>query len=221
MWSDIWNVPYIELRILKSSKPWSSQFWTQFKQLRTEAGIARSRVQTPLKSWLFQASVRNCLNCVQNCDDHGLLEVISSRRKNENVFKMSKDEKCTSKACKNTVFHCHICKFVGFLLPSSSWLLKLPFISIGTSYLLFLVQITAWFAFSASNLMRFSWLRTNQRPCRYLGITWQYLELGWPSPDFWSNWSYAQSVWKKPAKTTTAGILRCHPFQTSIVRQPN
>ena len=29
-------------------------------------------------------------------------------------------------ACKNTVFHCQICKFVGFLLPSSSWLLKLP-----------------------------------------------------------------------------------------------
>ena len=39
---------------------------------------------------------------------------------------MSKDEKCTCKACKNTVFHRQICKFVGFLLPSSSWLLKLP-----------------------------------------------------------------------------------------------
>ena len=39
---------------------------------------------------------------------------------------MSEDEKCTCKACKNTVFHCQICKFVGFLLPSSSWLLKLP-----------------------------------------------------------------------------------------------
>ena len=44
---------------------------------------------------------------------------------NENVFKMSKGENCTCKACKNTVFHCQICKFVGFLLPSSSWLLKL------------------------------------------------------------------------------------------------
>ena len=53
-------------------------------------------------------------------------QVISRRRKNENVFKMSKDEKCTCKVCKNTVFHCQICKFVGFLLPSSSWLLKLP-----------------------------------------------------------------------------------------------
>ena len=37
---------------------------------------------------------------------------------------MSKDEKCTCKACKNTVFHCQICKFVGFVLPSSSWLLN-------------------------------------------------------------------------------------------------
>ena len=53
-------------------------------------------------------------------------QVISSRRKNENVLKMSKDEKCTCKACKNTVFHCQICKFVEFLLPSSSRFLKLP-----------------------------------------------------------------------------------------------
>ena len=35
--------------------------------------IARSRVQTPLKSWLFQASIRNCINCVHNCDDHSSL----------------------------------------------------------------------------------------------------------------------------------------------------
>ena len=27
-----------------------------------------------LKSWLFQASIRNCLNCVHNCDDHSLLD---------------------------------------------------------------------------------------------------------------------------------------------------
>ena len=53
-------------------------------------------------------------------------QVIPRRGNNENVFKMSKNDKCTSKACKNTVFHCQICKFVGFLLSSSSWLLKLP-----------------------------------------------------------------------------------------------
>ena len=51
-------------------------------------------------------------------------QVISHRRKNENVSKMSKDEKCTCKAWKTIVFHRKICKFVGFLLPSSSWLLK-------------------------------------------------------------------------------------------------
>ena len=56
---------------------------------------------------------------------HNCKQVISRRRKNENVFKMPKDEKCTCKAYKNSVFHCQICKFVGFLLPSSSWLLKL------------------------------------------------------------------------------------------------
>ena len=39
--------------------------------------------------------------------------------------KCEKNEKCTCKACKNTVFHCQLCKFVGFLLPLSSWLLKL------------------------------------------------------------------------------------------------
>ena len=55
-------------------------------------------------------------------------QVILLRRKNEDVFKMSKDEKYTCKACKNTVFHCQICKFVGFLSPSSSWLVKLPIV---------------------------------------------------------------------------------------------
>ena len=54
---------------------------------------------------------------------NSLKQVISRRRKNENIFKMSNDEKCTCKACKNCL--CQICKCVGFLLPSS-WLLKLP-----------------------------------------------------------------------------------------------
>jgi len=39
-------------------------------------GITRSRVQTLLKSWLFQTSMRNCLNCVHNWDDYSLLELI-------------------------------------------------------------------------------------------------------------------------------------------------
>ena len=53
-------------------------------------------------------------------------QVISRRGKIANVCQMSKDENCTCKACKTTVFHCQICKFVTFLLPSSSWLLKFP-----------------------------------------------------------------------------------------------
>ena len=37
--------------------------------------------------------------------------------------KCRKMKRCT---CKNTFLHCQICKFLGVLLPSSSWLLKLP-----------------------------------------------------------------------------------------------
>ena len=41
-----------------------------------------------------------------------------------------KNENCTCKACKTIVcmhiFDNQICKFVGFMMPSSSWLRKLP-----------------------------------------------------------------------------------------------
>ena len=53
-------------------------------------------------------------------------QVISCRGKNEKSSEMYKTENCACKACKSTVFHCQICKFVTFLLPSSSCLLKLP-----------------------------------------------------------------------------------------------
>jgi len=36
-WCKLWHISYIELWILKSSKLWSSQLWTQFKQSRREA----------------------------------------------------------------------------------------------------------------------------------------------------------------------------------------
>ena len=42
-------------------------------------------------------------------------KVISRHRKN--VFKMSKDEKCTCKACKNAVFHCQIVHMLHSLGP--------------------------------------------------------------------------------------------------------
>ena len=40
---------------------------------------------------------------------HNCKQVISRRGKNENGFKMSKNEKCTCKACKPSAFHCQIC----------------------------------------------------------------------------------------------------------------
>ena len=46
---------------------------------------------------------------------------------------------------KNTVFHCQICKFVGFLLRSSSWLLKLPIVRLDefiTRELTFILIVT-------------------------------------------------------------------------------
>ena len=56
-------------------------------------------------------------------------QVISSHGKNENARKMSKNEKCRFKACKRFFLHCQICKFVKFLLPLLSELLKLPTIN--------------------------------------------------------------------------------------------
>ena len=103
-----------------TSELWSSQLWTQFKQLRIEAwksqdfnGVWTRDLAIPVRrsnqlsyeaidvgSWsfvssnepvkngceviyeifhilncgLFQASIRICLNCVHNCDDHSSLD---------------------------------------------------------------------------------------------------------------------------------------------------
>ena len=69
--------------------------------------------------------------------------------------KCQKMKKCTCKACKNTVFHCQICKFVGFSFPLSSWLLKLPIQS-------------AW-PFITALLLRYELIEcvhiTSRRPC--------------------------------------------------------
>ena len=62
------------------SKEKSSSFWEGKQDSRKlQSFISQSfisRVQTPLESWLFQASIRNCLNCVHNCDDHSLIDFI-------------------------------------------------------------------------------------------------------------------------------------------------
>ena len=50
-----------------------NQWWMVYEMnhiWKRRIGIARSRVETPLKSWIFQASLRICKNCVHNCEDH-------------------------------------------------------------------------------------------------------------------------------------------------------
>ena len=58
--------------------------------------------------------------------DSTTAQIISRSGKNENVCEIYKNENCKFKACKTIIFHCQICTFVTVLLPSSSWLLKLP-----------------------------------------------------------------------------------------------
>ena len=56
IWTHNWPAPNV------------SAFIAQLVEHHT--GIARSRIQTPLKSWIFfRPSLRNCINCV-HCDDH-------------------------------------------------------------------------------------------------------------------------------------------------------
>ena len=82
--SDTWHQTS-DIRHLRSDV-WQTDSWpapnvsgfiVQLVEHRT--GIARSRVQTPLKSWIFfQASLCNCINCV-HCDDHFFIFVIFFR----------------------------------------------------------------------------------------------------------------------------------------------
>jgi len=44
-------------------------------RLGRRTGFTRSRVETSLKSWIFQASKRNCKNCFHNCEDHSIFEL--------------------------------------------------------------------------------------------------------------------------------------------------
>ena len=65
IWTQNWPAPNV------------SGFIAQLVERRT--GIARSRVQAPLKSWIFfQPSLRNCKNCDHNCEDHSSFDFISA-----------------------------------------------------------------------------------------------------------------------------------------------
>ena len=93
-------------------------------------------------------------------------QVISRRRKNENVYKVSKNEKCTCKACKNTVFHCQLCKFVGLLMPSSSCLL---------TWIRMTVVLVALMFFS---FLGFKWAFAIWKSLIHWAIYWNFRQLG-------------------------------------------
>ena len=69
-----WNQVNYDHRSYERNLQMTSKIASWFSWLERRTGNARSRVQSPLKSWLFQASIRNCLNCVHNCDDHSSLD---------------------------------------------------------------------------------------------------------------------------------------------------
>ena len=77
-WNDIWNGSYMncgyEIKWSYDPRSYELNFCNCVEKpvswLERRTGNARSRVQTPLKSWIFQASLRNCKNCVHNCEDH-------------------------------------------------------------------------------------------------------------------------------------------------------
>ena len=78
LWTDTTLI--VNLELLEKFTRWKkpechdkSEKKSGLSWLESRTGIARSRVQTPLKSWPFQVSNRNCLNCVHNCDDQSLL----------------------------------------------------------------------------------------------------------------------------------------------------
>ena len=103
---------------------------------KRRTGIARSRVQTPLKPWLFQACIRNCVNCVHNCDDHSLLDlktfsVVEIRfcygywRKSEKIRTLVRCRICALTVRSDLVFyHCSVGKARGQSHTISYWWLR-------------------------------------------------------------------------------------------------
>ena len=59
-------------------KPEKFRTSTGFEPVTSQYRCIRSRVQTLLKSWIFQAviPVLKCRNCVHNCEDHSLFEYL-------------------------------------------------------------------------------------------------------------------------------------------------
>ena len=81
----IWFILYIINTHFFHGKIWTQNWPTPFASdfiaqlVEHHTGIARSQVQTSLKSWIFfQASLRICINCV-HCDNHFFIFIIFFR----------------------------------------------------------------------------------------------------------------------------------------------
>ena len=92
VWSDIWNVSYIELQIWNQVSHDHGSFERNLsnceqkpEKVRTSTGFepvtSRYRCEAltnrAIKPLTLVHGCGNCLNCVQNCDDHGLLDLSS------------------------------------------------------------------------------------------------------------------------------------------------
>ena len=71
------NQPWVDI-IFDSEKSlistWDKRAWKR----NTHRSPKTFRTSAPLKSWIFQASIRNCKNCVHNCKGHSLLDSTSA-----------------------------------------------------------------------------------------------------------------------------------------------
>ena len=95
-------------------------------------------------------------------------QVFSRRRKNENVFKMSKDERCTCKACKNTVFYCQICPRV-----QTSKYPRVFEICLVVTFLCSYPRITKSWSSEASELLAPQKKRNKRKPWWGLIVIWR------------------------------------------------
>ena len=85
MWSDIWHVSYIE-RIWRSSKLWSSQLWTQFKQLRIEAWKSQDFNEVWTRDLAILVRCSNQL--IYEATDVGSWSFVSSNEPVKNGYEM-------------------------------------------------------------------------------------------------------------------------------------
>ena len=93
---------------------------------------------TPLKSWLFQASIRNCLNCAHNCEDHSSLDFALVLTTNMATWSRGCNPRkgnlttcmCPSRMIEQSVAHMHEPEKAPFSIEWNwvlrNWVLRLP-----------------------------------------------------------------------------------------------